>query len=485
MPRLLIIDDEPNVRYSLEKGLGSESLEVITAESGRAGIELARTARPDVAILDVRLPDMSGLDVFQQIQEFDPRLPVIMITAFARSETAIVAMRQGAFEYLLKPVDLPQLRDVVLRAIDLARLRNVPAVFEQSPDVDSGPQVDRIVGTSPAMQDVFKTIGRVAAQNVPVLILGESGTGKELVARAIYQHSHRSERPFLAINCAALPETLLESELFGHERGAFTGADRQRIGKFEQCHGGTLFLDEIGDMTPATQARVLRVLQDGRFERVGGNETVSTDVRIIAATNRDLDIMIAEGRFRSDLLYRLNTFTIRLPSLRDRIGDLPALVDWSVRVAARELNRAVPAVAPDALRQMAAHSWPGNIRELQSAVRYALVHAVGDVLTADCLPPEIRDATVTLPSSHDNGSEATERLDDVADLVRRLLAGHHPEIYRRVQQEIDRVVFSEVLAHVEGNQVQASELLGISRTTLRSRIEQLGIEFDGPRLNRR
>lgn len=490
MQTLLIVDDEPNVRYSLEKGLGSASLKVITAGTAREGIELARKEQPDAIILDVRLPDMTGLQAFQQIREFAPKTPTVIITAFASTETAINAMQFGAFEYLLKPVDLTQLRDVVRRALELSRLCSVPAVFDQPSDLDDegteDGSVDRIVGTSPVMQDVYKMIGRVAGQNVPVLILGESGTGKELVARAIYQHSHRAERPFLAINCAALPETLLESELFGHERGAFTGAERRRIGKFEQCHGGTLFLDEIGDMTPATQARVLRVLQDGRFERVGGNETVSTDVRIIAATNRDLDAMIADGRFRMDLLYRLNTFTVRLPALRDRASDIPALVKWFVRVTCRELNCSRPTIAAETLELMQSCRWPGNIRELQSAVRYALVHAVSDILTPDCLPPSVRG----LPVVPDAGSTADETtgsrnaisvpaLDDVKAMVRQLLAEHEPEIYRRVLNDVERVLLSEVLSHAEGNQVQASELLGISRTTLRHKLEHLNPDGTG------
>ena len=273
MPTLLIVDDEPNVRYSLEKYLRSETLDVICAASGKEAIEKTRAQHPDAVVLDVRLPDMSGLEVFDRIRHIDPRLPVVIITAHATTEIAIEAMKRGAFEYLLKPVDLHQLREVVAQAIHSSCLSRVPAVFDQEDGAETG--VDRIVGLSGPMQEVYKKIGRVAPQDVNVLILGESGTGKELVARAIYSHSRRSKKPFLAINCAAIPETLLESELFGHERGSFTGADRRRIGKFEQAHGGTVFLDEIGDMTFATQAKILRLLQDGRFERVGGNETIA------------------------------------------------------------------------------------------------------------------------------------------------------------------------------------------------------------------
>src|SRR6266542_1488734 len=264
MPTLLVVDDEPNVLYSLEKALGSESLRVRTARTAREGIEAVQEQPPDAVILDVRLPDLSGLEAFEQMRGIDSRLPVIVITAHAATETAIEAMKRGAFEYLLKPVDLQQLRDVVVKALELSRLRHVPAVFEESPLADTA--ADRIVGLSAAMQEVYKAVGRVAGQNTTVLVTGESGTGKELVARAIYHHSDRSQAPFLAVSCAAIPEALLESELFGHERGAFAGADRQRIGKLEQAHGGTLFLDEIGDTAPTTQAKLLRLLQEHRFE---------------------------------------------------------------------------------------------------------------------------------------------------------------------------------------------------------------------------
>jgi two-component system nitrogen regulation response regulator GlnG len=326
MPTLLVVDDEPNVLYSLAKGLRSDTLDVETAGTARQGIDLVRQRRPDAVILDVRLADMSGLEAFDHIRAIDPHLPVVVITAHATTETAIEATKRGAFDYLLKPVDFHQLQEVVARAVELSRLRHVPAVFAEDDAADEETVV-RIVGRCAAMQEVYKAIGRVAPLDVPVLIRGESGTGKELVARALYHHSRRNDKPFLAINCAAIPETLLESELFGYERGAFTGADRRRIGKFEQADGGTIFLDEIGDMTSATQPRVLRLLQEQQFERLGGNDTIQTDVRIIAATNQDLDAMVATGRFRRDLYYRLKVITIALPPLRDRRQDIPILTE--------------------------------------------------------------------------------------------------------------------------------------------------------------
>jgi two-component system nitrogen regulation response regulator GlnG len=472
MPCLLVVDDEPNVLYSLEKSLQSDDLDVLTARTARLGIDLVRKRRPDVVILDVRLPDLSGLEAFDQIREVDPRLPVIFITAYATTETAIEAMKRGAFEYLLKPVDLHQLRDLVIKAVALSRQRHVPAVFEQTEQSDTA--VDRIIGNSPAMQEVYKAVGRVAVQDLTVLILGESGTGKELVARAIYHHSRRADRPFLAINCAAIPEALLESELFGHERGAFTGADRRRIGKFEQANGGTIFLDEIGDMTGATQAKVLRLLQEQCFERLGGNETIQTAIRVIAATNQNLEELVAAGKFRQDLFYRLNGFTIQLPPLRKRMEDLPALVDYFLKRFNRELDKQVQAVAPESMRLLNAHSWPGNVRELQSVIRYALVHGTGDLLTPDCLPETFRAASATARLSP---AETAEGLD-VAQLVRNLLRVGEADLYRKVCLAVDRVVLDEVLRHVRGNQVQASELLGMSRTTLRAKLRSLGLAVE-------
>jgi two-component system nitrogen regulation response regulator GlnG len=464
MQTLLIIDDEPNLLYSLQAGLETEELTVATAKTAKQGLALIPKVSPDAVIVDVRLPDMSGLELFEKIKALDPRLPVVVITAFAATETAIEAMKRGAFEYMLKPVDLHHLREVVDRALALRRMQSVPAVFDEGPVEGAA---DQIVGRSPVMQEVYKAIGRVAPQDVTVLVLGESGTGKELVARAIYQHSKRADKPFVAINCAAIPDSLLESELFGHEKGAFTGADRQRVGKFEQANGGTVFLDEIGDMAPATQAKVLRILQEQSFERVGGRETITTDVRVIAATNRKLDELVAAEKFRSDLLYRLNGVTITLPPLRERKEDITLLAEHFIRLCNRKLEKNVTSIAPDALRLLDAHDWPGNVRELQNVIRYAVIQAIGDVLTAECLPASIRGGTAAPV-----GSAAVPPLD-VVRLVRDLLATGTPDIYRAVISEVDRAVLSEVLRHVHNNQVHASEMLGISRTTLRAKLQSL------------
>ncbi len=474
MRTLLVVDDEPNVCYSLEKALRSETLNVISAGTAREGIERVRRDGPDVVILDVRLPDASGLEAYGRIREIDPRLPVIVVTAYATTETAIEAMKLGAYEYLLKPVDLHQLRELVAGALELSRLGRVPAVLGE-PAPERVAPADCMIGRSAAMQNVYKAIGRVAPQQVTVLILGESGTGKELVARAIYQHSRRSREPLLAINCAAIPETLLESELFGHEKGAFTGADRRRIGKFEQASGGTIFLDEVGDMSTSIQAKLLRLLQEQRFERVGGNETIQTDVRIIAATNQDLAALVASGQFRQDLYYRLNVFTVHVPPLREHMEDLPLLVDHFLGRMNRELGKRVRTVAPEAMRLLEEHSWPGNVRELESTLKYALVHATADVLTPGCLPYSLRLAA---GRGEAQATAAPPSTLDVAEYARRLLDAKQPDIYHNVISAVDRVVLEAVLRHTRGNQVEAARLLGVSRNTLRAKLRALGMVLE-------
>src|SRR5271168_807515 len=385
MAQVLLIDDDPVlVPEQVRQAFPAPRYRVEVAGTGAEGIERVAAGLPDVILLDLRLPYQSGLEVYQQIRKIDARIPVIFVTLAKTADAAIEAMMQGAYDYLFKPLDLRELRRVVGAALEVARRMRQPAVVAETatdPDVDGA-----IVGSCPAMREVYKAIGRVAAQNVPVLITGESGTGKELVARAIYQHGPRAMAPFLALNCAAIPEQLLESELFGHEKGAFTGADRRRIGKFEQCHGGTLFLDEIGDMPLVLQAKILRLLQEQSFERIGGNETVQTDVRLIAATHRDLTAWSAEGKFRPDLYYRLGVFTIQLPPLRERGDDLPILIQHYLRRISRELGREIREVAPEALERLRNYPWPGNIRELQSALKQALLQASGSVLLPAFLP---------------------------------------------------------------------------------------------------
>jgi two-component system nitrogen regulation response regulator GlnG len=469
VPTLLIVDDEPAIRYSFQRAFEGDGMRVRTARTAAEGLYEVRQETPDVVVLDLQLPDRSGLDVFQELHAEYPRLPVIFITAHGTTETAIEAMKHGAFDYLVKPVDVDRLGQIVDRAVDAARLMQTPAMLPTEAEPD------RIVGRTPVMQEMCKAIGRIAPQEVNVLIRGESGTGKELVARALYQHSARAHRPFLAINCAAIPETLLESELFGHEQGAFTGATKRHIGKFEQCEGGTLFLDEIGDMPAALQAKMLRVLQDQTFERLGGGETVHTHVRVLAATNQDLEALVARGRFRKDLYYRLNVVSIKIPPLRDRSPDVPDLAQYFLSRYNRELGRSFIGLAPETLELLKRYSWPGNVRELQSAVKQAMLHASGHVLLPEYLPEPVRGAATSAATEGTVGS--TPALDIIA-LIERLLADGQKDLHATVTAAVERELLQRVLRHTGGHQTQASELLGLNRATLRHKLRTLGLAVD-------
>jgi two-component system nitrogen regulation response regulator GlnG len=466
MPTLLVIDDEESVRYSFRCVFASEDVEVLTAANAAEGLQLVRQRDPDVIVLDLLLPDRSGLDVFREVHTLAPKKPVVFITAHGTTQTAIEAMKGGAFDYLIKPLDLDRLSQVLDRAFEAARLMGVPA---ELPVEDR----DQIVGRSAVMQEMCKTIGRVAPQDVNVLITGESGTGKELVARALYFHSHRAEQPFLAINCAAIPETLLESELFGHEEGAFTGATRKRIGKFEQCRAGTLFLDEIGDMPPLLQAKILRVLQEQRFERIGGNETIQTRVRVLAATNQDLSALVAQGRFRKDLFYRLNGVTIHVPPLRERLEDVAELANYFLFRFDRELGLDLRGFAPDVLELFQSYSWPGNVRELQGAIKQAMFNASGHLILREFLPPQFavgNRQVANLPPREDHF--------DLGAVIEGMLQDANGKLYEKVVAAVERVLFARVLRHTHGHQTRASELLGLDRSTLRGRLRALGLVVD-------
>jgi two-component system nitrogen regulation response regulator GlnG len=468
--RVLLVDDDPAMTLDqVTHALGPEGMRIDVARTAEEGLRHVAAQLPDIILLDVHLPDLSGLEAYQRIRQIDGRIPVIFITWAANADTAIEAMKEGAYDYLFKPLDLARLRSVVLQALEIGRLMREPAVVAQTPPAEDGG--DAIIGRCPAMGEVYKAIGRVAAQNVLVLITGESGTGKELVARAIYQHSTRARAPFLAINCAAIPKNLLESELFGHEKGAFTGADRKRIGKFEQCSGGTLFLDEVGDMPLATQAKILRLVQDQTFERVGGNETVRTDVRLIAATHRDLKVWSAQGKFRADLFYRLSVFTIPLPALRERGDDLPMLVQHYLRRYSREFGRQVREIMPEALELLSRYPWPGNIRELQGVLKQALLQATGTILVPAFLPESLRvppdPSAGQVPGTQEDFS--FERF-----ILRRIEEGS-TALFAEAHQQLDRLLLRLVLRSTRGNQVQAARMLGISRQTLRARTRELGL----------
>jgi two-component system nitrogen regulation response regulator GlnG len=464
MPTLLVIDDEESVRYSFRRVFASDDVHVLTAATAAEGLDQVAKHGPDVVVLDLQLPDRSGLEVFNQIHDDDPKRPVLFITAHGTTETAIEAMKGGAFDYLVKPVDLERLSQLIQRAFDAARLMRVPAVLPVEETQD------RIVGRSLVMQDMCKAIGRVAPQDVNVLILGESGTGKELVARAIYHHSRRAGKPFMAINCAAIPEALLESELFGHEQGAFTGATRRHIGKFEQCNGGTLFLDEIGDMPAAVQAKMLRVLQEQRFERVGGTEILQTQVRILAATNQDLDKLVADQRFRKDLYYRLKTITIHVPTLRERLDDVAELAHYFLFRFDRELRMDYRGFAPETLELLQAYDWPGNVRELQSTIKQGMLNASGHILLPEFLPAELQVRKPVTPTvNSDMGAT------NLSALIDSLLAAGEKDVHRKVVEAMERVLLPRVLQQTRGHQAQASDILGMNRATLRHKLRSLGL----------
>ncbi len=472
MNKLLLIDDEEDVLYSFRRIFDSPEIELTTASSGEEGLKLIPKLKPDLVLMDIRMGGISGLETLRRIRQMDTKLLVILMTAYGTTQTTIEAMKLGAYDYLLKPFDVPKLKDIVANALKAAR--DMKQVVSYQPLLESEDYELGIVGRSESMQQVFKLIGQLAASDATALITGESGTGKELVARAIYHHSNRSAQPFLAVNCAAIPEQLLESELFGHERGAFTGATNQRIGKFEQCNKGTLFLDEIGDMTPATQTKILRVLQSGTFERVGGNQPIKVDVRIIAATNKPLEQAVAARQFREDLFYRLNVVRIHIPPLRDRREDIPLLVNYFLKKLAHDQQRKPKSIAAAAIRALEKYHWPGNVRELENVIRRAHVIAKSEAILPADLPTEVTGQGLGgAPVSSTAGEGATS---DAATLARRLfqIAKRDPKL--KVLPAIERELVIEALKETGDNQVQAAKLLGITRATLRKRIEKFGIQ---------
>ena len=474
MPSVLVIDDDAAMGHIFRRFFDNSEINVLTAESAGDGLDAIRRHKPDVTIVDIMLPDGSGLETFQRIQRLDPKMPVIFITAGGTSDTAIEAMKLGAFDYLLKPLDFPRVQALLDQAFEIRRLMNVPVRLLQTSNAATAS--DCLIGRCTAIQDVYKSIGRVAPQNVTVLIRGESGTGKELVARAIYQHSTRASGRFMAVNCAAIPEALLDSELFGHEKGSFAGADNRRIGEFEQCSGGTLFLDEVGDMTPLVQSKMLRVLQDQRFERVGGNESIKTDVRIITATNRDLEEMVAEGQFRPDLFYRLNGFTIRIPALRERADDIMLLLEHFLGRFNRELARNVCDISPDALDMLMHYGWPGNVRELQAVVKQALLQATGPVLMPEFFPEEVRGGG-RVGSTTELGGEVG-RCTEFESFIDKQLRGGTEDLYAEALAHMERMLLTRVLRRTDGNQSKAAKTLGITRGSLRNKIRTLRITID-------
>lgn len=464
MNKILVVDDEESVRYSFTKLLRAPDYQVSGVQNGPEALEKIKRDPPDLVILDIEMPGMSGLEVLQQIKHLAPRIPVLIITAYGSSERVITAMKYGAYEYLEKPFDIPHMRTIIEEALGVGRLMKEEIRVDAAVADWSG---NYIIGNSPAIKEVYKMIGRVSASDVNILLVGESGTGKELVARAIHQHSNRLEKPFLAVNCAAIPDTLLESELFGYEKGAFTGAVKRKFGKFEQAHRGTLFLDEIGDMNLGIQAKLLRVLQEGTFERLGGSETLHSDVRIIAATNKNLEKAISQKDFREDLYYRLKVITITLPPLRMRKEDIPELLNFFLAKHRAQLNKADISLAPETMDALIKYDWPGNVRELENVLKRAVLLCKGNIITPDIVAAEL---------SGERSAAGEERGERLPAFIPGKLEDYHGRLYQHVMEEVEKELILAALQAMEGNQVKTAKLLGISRVMLHDRIEKYGIK---------
>ncbi len=470
MGNILIVDDDAQLRHSFEKLLLAEGHEVKTSPTGEAGLEIFRNNRPDLVIMDVRLPGMDGLETFKLMHEIQPKAPVIVMTAYGDTDTAIEATKMGAYDYVLKPFDIPEMLSTIDKALEAGRFMRSRVEIDVLPEKDS---TQAIFGRSRAMQEVFKQIGRVASTGATILIRGESGTGKELVARAIYQHSVRADKPFLVINCVAIPETLLESELFGYEKGAFTGAVNRRMGKVEQANGGTVFLDEIGDMPFSIQAKILRLLQERSIERLGGRSPIPVDVRVIAATNRDLETALADGRFREDLYYRLKVVTLQLPPLRERKGDIPMLADYFLKRYAREMSVNSPGITEEAKNVMETYSWPGNVRELGNTVQKALIFSRGAPISGEEISQAIKIETSDIDLNKGAEDEAIRQW-----IRRALIGGGGEKIFGDIIDHFARMLMTEALTITSGNRSQAAKLLGLSRPTLLAKIEKYAIKIE-------
>jgi nitrogen regulation protein NR(I) len=462
--KILLIEDDQGIRETLRRVLAEEGHEVVVEARGDEGLARAAKGPFNLVITDLRLPGLNGLELVRQLHAAQPRLPIILITAFGTTETAIEATKLGAYDYLLKPFNVPELLELVTKAADSNRIMSDQVILGAT-----GPARDALVGQSPAMQAIYKEIGRVASKPVNVLIRGETGTGKELIARAIYQHSDRAKEPFVAINCAAIPETLLESELFGHERGAFTGAEERRIGRFEQADHGTIFLDEIGDMTFGTQVKLMRVLQEKCLQRLGGKETIAVDVRVLAATHRDLETAILQKQFREDLYYRLSVVVINLPALRQRRDDIPQLVRHFLQRHGHELGNPKPSIHPEAMDFLQAHNWPGNVRELENVIRKALLLAQSYTINVDHVRAALNKTSELIYSG---GRSLGEYVDELLAAAQR---GEITDAHARVMETAEREVFARTIKLAQGNQAKAARWLGISRITMKAKLVQFGL----------
>jgi two-component system nitrogen regulation response regulator GlnG len=458
-----VIDDDRSIRWVLEKALQGVDMQVRCFESGRGVVHALARETPDVLISDIRMPDVNGLELLSEIKQRYPQLPVIIMTAHSDLDSTVAAYQRGAFEYLPKPFDVDEAVNLVQRALRAKR-------NQRSADAQGqAPFTPEIIGEAASMQEVFRAIGRLSRSHMTVLITGESGTGKELVARALHRHSPRADKPFLALNMAAIPRDLLESELFGHERGAFTGAQQQRIGRFEQANGGALFLDEIGDMPAELQTRLLRVLADGEFYRVGGHQPVKVDVRIIAATHQNLEQRVQQERFREDLFHRLNVIRVHVPALRERREDIPALARHFLAQAARELNVEAKILSADTEVQLCRLPWPGNVRQLENTCRWLTVMTVGQVIHPEDLPPELRH-----PHAQDDAREDWQSA--LQRWVQLRLMHGESGLLNSAGPNFERIMIETALKHTGGRRQDAAKLLGWGRNTLTRKIQELGLE---------
>ena len=493
MSSLLIVDDDRSVIRIFQRCFENSDIAVLSATSAAEAVRVANESHPDVVVLDIFLPDQSGLSTCEEIRRLNPAIPIVIVTASQTSETAIESMRLGAMDYLIKPLDMARIRAVVGHAVGISKLIQLTEANGEAGNAATTPSPQRssetMIGRCPAMQEVYKAIGRVADQNINVLIRGESGTGKELIARAIHHHSLRAGKKFLAVNCAAIPESLLESELFGHEKGSFTGAVSQRIGKFEECDGGTLFLDEVGDMPLLMQSKVLRAIQEKEFQRVGGNHTIRSDVWIVAATNRDLDAMVAAGEFRADLGYRLNGYSIFC--LPCAIVATTSRFSWIIifECSIPKSAKRFPASRRKRMEILKRYSWPGNIRELQTVLKHAMLHAIGPILVPEFLPPELREISPA-PAPAARGRPADGALSPDLDIsgpprehgdtafdhfIAEQLHQGTDTLHADSVKYMESILLTHVLRYTNGNQSQAAAILGITRGCLRNKLRLYGI----------
>ncbi|MFH0729144.1 MAG: sigma-54 dependent transcriptional regulator [Pseudomonadota bacterium] len=471
MATILIVDDDQQLRRSFEKLLSDERYTILTASSGEEGLAIIGSARVDLAIIDVCLPEMNGLKTFKDMREIDPKLTGIIMTAFSTTERAIEAMKLGAFDYITKPFDIPDILTLIEQAVEAGRLARSRVEMDVVPKATAS---EIIVGQCKVMQELYKTIGRVAPTDATVLIRGESGTGKELVARALYQHSLRAGEPFLVINCVTIPENLLESELFGYEKGTFTGALNRRIGRIEQANGGTIFLDEIGDMPLSLQPKILRLLEERSIERLGGHETIAVNVRIIAATNRDLESAIADGSFREDLYYRLRVVTIRIPPLRERMQDVPRLIDHFLARFSRDMNVDNPGMTLEAKEIVSRYHWSGNVRELSNAIQKALIFSRGCPIR----PEDITHAIEKKGAVYENAGEGYPE-EPTAQWIRKvLLSKKHENVFDYLNDRFSGTIIGAALEITGGNKSIAAKLLGLSRPTIQAKIEKYHLKVE-------